>query len=370
MTEVPDLSRPVLGHPSPAAAAEPRLRDRGDTASAGWRAEAGRADRFLFRAASVVGTRHRLSGEGPEDAFAWAWGTEAVVAAVADGVGSLTGSAGAATRACRAATAALLERGSPESAIDAANRAAAGGGATTIVTADLRSSGDARVVRVGDSTAFLVRADGSWRELFDPPDPERADASTNALPSGAPAVEERLVQLEPGSVLVLATDGVADPWRDGPTTVAPALVDTILRDAGPIELLAAADFARRGCHDDRTIVTMRVLPGVGEGVDPSALESLHLDDVTPAGDEPGDEDAQSREQAPTHPGPDEQDQAEVGGEHAPVAETDDHEGGVEAAAQLVTGEGDDPRHAQNHEEGGLPERDLAQELHHLHEPRI
>ena len=370
MTEIPDPNRPVLGRPSPAAATEPRLREHGDAGSAGWRAEGASAGPFRFRAASVVGVRHRLSAEGPEDAFAWGWGPGTLVAAVADGVGSVRDSAGAAERACRAASGTLAASGSLLRAVEAANEAAVGGGAATIVVAEIRDTGSARVVRVGDSTAFVVFGDGRWHELFEPPDPERVDTSTQALPSAAPAVEQRTVQLEADSVLVLATDGVADPWRDGPATVAPALVDTILGNPGPVELLAAADFARQGCHDDRTIVTMAWLPGVGEGVDPGALERLHLDDVAAGGDEPGDQDAEGGEHTPPHPGSDEQYQPEVGGEHTPVAEADDDERRVETTAELVTSEGHDPRDAENDEEGGLPERDLAQELHHPHGSRI
>jgi serine/threonine protein phosphatase PrpC len=370
MTDVPDPRRLVLGRPSPAASTEPRLRERGDAGSAGWRAEGASDGPFRFRAAYVVGVRHRLSAEGPEDNFAWAQRADLFVAAIADGVGSLPDSAGSANRACRAAADELLETGTPARAIDAANQAAAGGGATTVVVAALREDGSARVIRVGDSTAFMVQADGSWHEVFDRPDPERADASTYALPSDAPAVEERLVQLDAGSVLVLATDGVADPWRDGPATVAPALIEIVLRDPGPVELLTAADFARQGCHDDRTIVTLRWLPGVGQSVDAGALEGLHLDDVTAAGDEPGDQDAESGEHSPSHPGPYEQHHPEVGGENASVAEPDDHERRVQSAAQLVTGERHHPGDAQNDEEGGFPERNLAQELHHPHGSRI
>lgn len=360
----------MLGRPSPATGTEPRLRRRGTAGTAGWRAEGASTGPFRFRAASVVGVRHRLSAEAPEDSFAWVWGGGTLVAAVADGVGSVPDSAGAAARACRAATETLFDTESPAQAVAAANQAAAGGGATTIVVAELRDSGEVRVIRVGDSTAFLVRADGSWRELFEPPDPERADASTHALPSHLPAVEEGAVSLDAGAVLVLATDGVADPWRDGPTTVAPSLIETILGDPGPLELLAAADFARQGCHDDRTIVTLRLLPGVGEGVDASALERPHLDDVAAAGYETGDQDAESGENPPSHPGPDEQHQPEVGGEHTPVAEADDDQSGVEAAAQLVAGEGHHPGHTEDHEEGGFPERHFAQKLHHLHGSRI
>ena len=370
MTEIPDASRQVLGRPSPAAATEPRLRDQGEAATAGWRAEGASAGPFRFRAASVVGVRHRLSGGASEDMFAWTHGAGTLVGAVADGVGSIAESAGAAARACRAAAATLLNTGSLTQSVEAANDAAAGGGATTLVVAELRESGAVRLVRVGDSTAFLVRADGSWRELFESPDPDRANSATYALPSGAPVVEEQTVYLEADSVLVLATDGVADPWRDGPHTVAPVLVEIILRDPTPVELLAAADFARQGCHDDRTIVSLRLLPGVRQGVDAGALEGSHLDDISAPGYEPGDQDAESGEHSPAHSSPDEQHQAEVGREHASVTEADDHERRVQAAAQLVTRQGHHPGDAENDEEGGFPERNLAQELHHLHELRM
>ncbi len=57
---------------------------------------------------------------------------------------------------------------------------------------------------------------------------------------------------------MLVTDGTANPLRDGPTTVAPALA-AVLRggpagELSPLALAAAADFSRRGCQDDRTIL--------------------------------------------------------------------------------------------------------------------
>jgi Protein phosphatase 2C len=352
----------------------------------------------------VAGVRHRLAGQGPEDSFAWAVEEDRLVVAVADGVGSVTDSAGTAERACRAAVSATVGMattasptgadehpatgpagarqpgrasgwarppGAARNGVDAANRAAEGGGATTIVVASLTSDGRVELARVGDTTAFVVHRDGSSTELFEPPDPERVDTTTAALPATAPLVEAAELILEPGQVLVVVTDGIAGPWRDGPTTVAPGLASVLLGHPGPTELLEVADFSRLGCHDDRTAVGVWLrtdLPGVGQGVDAGAVQRPHLDHVPTSGDQPGDEDAEGGEDAPSHAGPDQQNEPYVGGEDATVAETHDHQGGVPAARQLVTGERDDPSHAQNHEEGGLPEGHLAQQLDHPHRP--
>ena len=60
------------------------------------------------------------------------------------------------------------------------------------------------------------------------------------------------------SALVLLTDGVADPLREGPSTVAPALAAVLsgghTGELAPLDLAHAADFSRRGCQDDRTIL--------------------------------------------------------------------------------------------------------------------
>ena len=86
---------------------------------------------------------------------------------------------------------------------------------------------------------------------------------TDVLPwagpgESGPRVETASVELPRGAALVLVTDGIANPLRDGPTTVAPALADVLAAGpAGklsPLALAAAADFSRRGCQDDRTIV--------------------------------------------------------------------------------------------------------------------
>ena len=231
----------------------------GGAAGAGWRAEGASNSWVTLRAASVVGVRHRLAGQASDDSFAWASTDDVLAVAVSDGIGSVPGSAEAAERAARAAVGAAVVAAEPHqrvrSAFEAAGRAAAGGGATTLVVALVTPDGAAALGRVGDSTAFLVDADGGWEELFDPPDPDRADTATAALPGDDdPAV--RTVRLVPGDHLVLLTDGIADPWRDGPTTVAPALVQTIVAGPEPAQLLVAADFSRQGCHDDRTVAVL------------------------------------------------------------------------------------------------------------------
>jgi serine/threonine protein phosphatase PrpC len=242
-------AEPPFGRPSPASVAEPALRSRGGAVDAGWRAEGAGTGWCTLRAASVVGVRHRLAGAASDDYFAWTIEEGRLMLAVADGIGSVEGSAAAARRVAEAAVTA----GDLRAAIVQANEAADGGGASTLLVAAVFASGRFELMRVGDSTAFLVSPEGSAEELFPAPDPDRVDSATPGLPADDPAVEEATGLLSSESVLVLATDGVADPWRDGPTTVAPALQTALLGRPSPPRLLEVIDFSRLGCHDDRTL---------------------------------------------------------------------------------------------------------------------
>jgi serine/threonine protein phosphatase PrpC len=201
--------------------------------------------------------------------------------------------------------------------------------ATTIVVALLRASaGRAEVTlgRVGDSSAFVLLPGGEWQELFGvagatgdgqlagaeaadegdgallltatvslplpspqraqrppPGAPGRAEADTAEAGTGeadtaeagtgeagtgeAGRVELVSAELGRGAALVLLTDGVAQPLRDGPTTVAPGLAEALRcgreGELGPLGLAGAVDFSRRGAHDDRTVLV--AWPLVGEG---------------------------------------------------------------------------------------------------------
>jgi serine/threonine protein phosphatase PrpC len=246
---------------------EPQLAPLGDAGEASWRLQAASTSWCTLRAASVVGVRHRLAGDHGEDWFAWSHGPGALAVAVADGVGSAIGSGGAARRASRASVEFLSEQaalaGDPaltpaeriESAVRMADAAARSGeGATTLLIALIALDGQVELGRVGDSTAFKVDALGGWRELFEAPDSGRVGSDTLALPADEIATERASTVLAGGETLVLASDGVADPWRDGPTTVAPSLAAGVLGRPSALELGLLADFSRQGCHDDRTLV--------------------------------------------------------------------------------------------------------------------
>jgi serine/threonine protein phosphatase PrpC len=251
---VPSRS-PVFGRPSPAAEGAPALRSHASAAGAAIRADGGDGTWLAIRAVSLAGIRHRLAGQASEDSFAWAQTADAWAVAVADGLGSIEGSAGAADRAVRAAVADA--GGGVGAAIRAARTAAEGGGATTLVFAVIRPDGGVELGRIGDSTAYLVSADGRrWQELFVPGGDDAAvRTATDALPGDAEP-ELAAASLDAGAVLVLATDGVADPWRDGPTTVAPALAEAVVGRPSLLELANLADFSRQGCHDDRSLVAV------------------------------------------------------------------------------------------------------------------
>jgi serine/threonine protein phosphatase PrpC len=229
-------------------------------------------------AASVAGVAHRLAGRGCEDAYAWALpGPGRLALVIADGVSTAARGGEGADLAVSAACDRLVRSHRwGEMECEAALRAASAalvraGGAlaaelsTTLVVALLSSSGasaEVAVARVGDSTAFVLQ-EGKWTELFPGPDEESVRGTLVAvLPLGsrpvAAEIETVSVTLPPDSALVLLTDGVADPLRDGPGTVAPGLAEILAGgwsgDLVPLELARAADFSRRGCQDDRTVL--------------------------------------------------------------------------------------------------------------------
>ena len=299
-----DRDAPVLGRPSTAAAETALLRDRGGAGDAGYRADGGDSDWCALRVASVAGVRHRLAGRPGQDSFAWASVPDGLVVAIADGLGGVPGSDHTAGRAVVAAVDAVVESSASASALasalapaggstgapgssaaaptaaataattatgpaggagpaeqlltaglEAANLAAAEGGATTLVLGLIWRSGEVHLARVGDSTAFAIGEEGSWwREVFTPPEDDGDVTATAALPSDQLEPEFAAITLATADLLLLATDGVADPWRDGPSTVAPVLAASLAGRPEPLELAQLASFSRQGCHDDRTIV--------------------------------------------------------------------------------------------------------------------
>jgi hypothetical protein len=113
------------------------------------------------------------------------------------------------------------------------------------------------VARVGDSTAFVL-AGGNWHELFSEGTEEPSLGATEAIPMrpSPRRPEEAELDLADGDALVLVSDGIANPLRDGPATVAPALAGLLARrnELAPLALAGALDFSRRGALDDRALV--------------------------------------------------------------------------------------------------------------------
>ena len=274
----PGWAGPVWGEPSAASEAPVPLRRRAVASEAVYRADGGQSPEFVVLAASVAGVAHRLSGRRCEDAYAWALprpGRLAVI--VADGV-STAGRGGegaeiAVNAACEHLLAAegwgenecLSALRAASDAVSAAGGASAAELSTTLVVALIAASvagAEVYLARVGDSSAFTLAGD-EWDELF----PGRAEEElrgsvVGVLPlgsrGGGDAIETAAAVLPAGAALVLLTDGVADPLRDGPGTVAPALAEVLRGGPSgaltPLALADAADFSRRGCQDDRTIL--------------------------------------------------------------------------------------------------------------------
>jgi len=275
-------SRPVWGEPSPAAAEPVPLRSRAWAPDAAYRAEEGRSAEVVVLAASVAGVAHRLARRRGEDCYGWVSGLHGrgrLAVAVADGVGSAGRGGEGAQMAVEAALGYLAGcegwgAAECEAAISQAGEVLARAGgpqagelSTTLVVA-LVPGPDVTVARVGDSTAWALSA-GRWRELFEGPRAGQPGGTTAALPLAGAASEVTQVHLGPGDALVLVTDGLGDPLRDGPATVAPALAEVLDGAArghrSPPDLLAAVDFSRRGCHDDRTLVAVWPLSPAGPG---------------------------------------------------------------------------------------------------------
>lgn len=288
MTNWTEVATSPFGRPSVASAAAWKLRGVASCSDAGIRADGGERDGWVVRAATVVGVRHRVAGLANDDAFAWIIGAEGLVVAVADGLGSVAGSGAAAAAAARVAveTAAEALGGGAESALRAGVAAAndavkAGPGATTLVVAVAAGDGAVTLARVGDSSAFGLSS-GRWVELFArhnarasaglaDDDDGVVDTATAALPASLPRCElatahlsavaaewslGTTVSVSGAQVVILVTDGVADPLRDGPETVAPALTEALSVPPTALELAGIVDFSRQGCHDDRTLVAL------------------------------------------------------------------------------------------------------------------
>jgi serine/threonine protein phosphatase PrpC len=264
---------------TPAADFEPRppaaAAYRPDTIADGWSSE-----HATVRLAAVRGYDHRHRGLPRQDDAAAVHhaASGAVLFAVADGVSAAPLAHLGATAACRAAlTRALadLDRGSAvdwpvlveHAAWQVVQQAAAVLGldapdperaekemATTLVAGMVTADGDVALVRVGDTAAWLL-CDGAFRPVWPPETGALVTPDVTALPR-VPEIVVRRERLAPGAVLLVGTDGFADPLADGTGPVGAYFAERLATPRPPLEFARDLDFSRETFDDDRTLLAI------------------------------------------------------------------------------------------------------------------
>jgi len=274
------LARGPVTIGEPAAAIEARLAVaepyRPDTI-----ADGGTAFDLTVRAASVRGLYKRYTGGPRQDDICLrvheASGT--LVAAVADGVSGAVRSDLGAALAVRYATAAVVRQldgdgldwpGVFEQAawalVEEQRRAcgdasagveeASGSLATTLLVAAVRGP-DVELAAVGDSPAFLLNGNDYDAVVGEP---ERFDGlvggGVDALPRSAGAAIVSRCVLDPGSVLLLCTDGLAMPLAGGGGEVGAMLARELARPPDVVDFARLLDFSRSTYDDDRSLIAV------------------------------------------------------------------------------------------------------------------
>lgn len=196
---------------------------------------------------------------------------------VADGMGGLPGGGEAAAAASEAALASLAAADGPDVAVQSGNTAVArlrddmGGQPGTTLTVAAVLDGHAVIGHAGDSRAYLVRdgvaavltTDHSWvgeqvRSGALAPGSERRHPRRNIITMAAmgDAIEPQvvMVELRPGDVLALCSDGFWEPLED-------AHIAALLETPGPLTAVverAAQAALDAGGTDNVTVLALRV----------------------------------------------------------------------------------------------------------------
>jgi serine/threonine protein phosphatase PrpC len=252
---------------------------RPDTVVDGWS-----SPDFAVRAAAVRGAAHRLSGVPRQDecAVVLHHASGAVIAVVADGVSNAELSHLGATVVCRTVVDYLLRALDTGAEVDwhdllrnagwalveyTAHQVTPVGEpdparaerllASTVVVALVRPD-SALLVRVGDSGAWRLRG-GRWTPVFAPlsdPSDELLPDGVSALPRVPVEVTPVMAELGPGDVLVLGTDGFAEPLGDGDGEVGTRFAGELVTPPSLPELAALLDFTAGTHDDDRAVVAL------------------------------------------------------------------------------------------------------------------
>jgi serine/threonine protein phosphatase PrpC len=225
-------------------------------------------DRVVIRAATVRGPAHAFEESPGQDALGLAWNDSrrALIAVVADGLGSLAGSGEVAAHAVRRGLwhGARIQTADelvdvPRKVTQDLERAMAVDkidGATTIVMSEIRLTSDGAevsVVGVGDSEAWYLHGD-EWTVIHHE---RRHDGEnvTRHLPSREEP-QRRRVRVPNGSVVLLASDGFAGALGSGGSPLSSELARRWRRPPILPEFLAQVDFVDRFFTDDRAAVAV------------------------------------------------------------------------------------------------------------------
>jgi serine/threonine protein phosphatase PrpC len=293
------LARGPLTIGEPAPAFEPRLASA-DPYRPDSIADGGQVFGLTVRAASVRGLSKRYAGGARQDDVC-VYVHEAgrtLIAAVADGVSSAPMSGLGAALAARQASAAVarwLDRvsdqhedaedarvGDPDwrgvfqqaawalveqhrrgaTAPDAGALEASGTLATTllvcaITVAKSNEAVQVRLAAIGDSPALMLR-NGEFNPITHDTESrhELLETAVRALPVTVEGIHERTCTLEPGSVLLLCTDGLALPLAGGTGEVAETLARELARPPDIVDFARLVDFSRSTYDDDRSLVAV------------------------------------------------------------------------------------------------------------------
>lgn len=246
-------------------------------------ADGGTAFGLTVRAASVRGLYKRYTGGPRQDDVCLRSHADSgtLIAAVADGVSGASRSDVGAALAVRYATASVARQlddgresvdwgGAFEQAawalVEEHRRACGDAGAgveeastslaTTLLVAAVRGS-DVEVAAVGDSPAFLLK-DKVYAPVV--AEPERFDGlvggGVDALPRSADTALASRCSLDPGSVLLLCTDGLAMPLAGGGGEVGATLARELARPPDVIDFARLLDFSRSTYDDDRSLIAV------------------------------------------------------------------------------------------------------------------
>lgn len=115
------------------------------------------------------------------------------------------------------------------------------------------------IAAVGDSSAWLL-SDSAFHDVLQPRDASSAITSSEVtgLPRVPNGIAPTVVDLHPGEVLLIGTDGFGDPLGTGEGGVG-NLFRQLLGQAQPpsqLEFAHALDFSREAFDDDRTLVAV------------------------------------------------------------------------------------------------------------------